>query len=302
MAPSTFDPLAQPVLCLDRPALGLVGRRRASYELIGSLPPRPRLAVVGSRAAQRRVLRALASMLARAEELGWSLVSGGALGVDGAAHRAALELGMAQLAVLPCGRDRLYPPGHAELFAAMVAGRRAGLLFAHPPGTEPTRGMFASRNEIVVGLADAVLVAEAGLRSGSRGTGRLAQRRGVALAAIAASPGCAALIAAGARPLPAPPRQGPAQTLADATACWLIELAGGSGGAQAQVSTPPPWPPRLAWLATELAAAGPAGLCVDALAEPEAALVALSEAEVAGLVAELADGRWVSLVSSPARP
>lgn len=275
--------------------LGLPGRRARAFDLLGSCPPPPRLAVVGSRAARRAVLDLLPAILERAQSRGWSLVSGGALGVDGAAHRAALTLDMAQIAILPCGRDQLYPPGHAALFSAMVAAPGASLLFAHPAGTPTVRAMFASRNAIVVGLADAVLVAQAGLRSGSIGTGRLALRRGLPVAAVAGSPGCGALIAAGASPLPEPPRSrdGSARAaLADRAAAWLDRISG-------RASTEPPpegassWPPRLRWLVEAFEAAGPAGLCVDALADPAAALVALCEAELLGLVAEASPGRWV---------
>ncbi len=277
-------------------ALGLPGKRERSFELVGPLPPRPRLAIVGSRAAHRRTLRVLGPILGEAARRGWSLVSGGALGIDGGAHRAALEQRVAQLAVLPCGRDRLYPPGHAQLFAAMAEARHAGLLFAQPPGTEPARAMFASRNAIVVGLADAVLVAEAGLRSGSAGTGRLALRRQVPLAAIAGSPGCGALIGAGARPLPSPPHTDDPDALAsfvDAVGVWLDVLSGRA--ADEGTSLGERWPEHLVWLETALREAGPSGLSIDALPQPGAAALALCEAELLGLVCEAAAGRWVAI-------
>lgn len=284
-----------PITPISAAELGLPGKRERSFELIGVPPPRPRLAIVGSRAAHRRVLRTLAPIVAEAGRRGWSLVSGGALGIDGGAHRAALEHGVPQLAVLPCGRDRLYPPNHADLFATMARAGDAALLFAQQPGTAPARAMFASRNAIVVGLADAVLVAEASLRSGSMGTGRLALRRQIPLAAIAGSPGCGALIGAGARPLPAPPNDDDARALAsiiDALGSWLDVIC---GRAIESPAAGPSWPEHLAWLAAALRDAGPSGLSIDALPSPGAAALALCEAELLGLVCEAAAGRWVAL-------
>lgn len=224
---------------------------------------------------------------------GWSIVSGGALGIDGAAHRAALACGVPQLAVLPCGRDRVYPPGHAPMFAAMIESGCAGLLFAHPPGTDTVREMFASRNEIVVALADALLVAEAGLRSGSRGTGTLALSRGLPLAALAGSPGCGALIGAGAHAIAAPLDVDMPEWVATAVGSWLDELDGLDGGPSSPSASA--WPEHLAWLERLLTAAGPAGACLDALPDPDAASVALCEAELLGLVCEAGPGRWVAL-------
>jgi hypothetical protein len=280
--------------------LGLRGRR--TYELIGAVPPAPRLAIVGSRAAHRHTLAALGPIVAAAGARGWSLVSGGAIGIDGGAHRAALAHEVAQLAVLPCARDRPYPPGHLGLFAELAAEPRAGLLFAQPPGTEPTRAMFASRNAIVVGLADAVLVAEASLRSGSYGTGRLALRGEVPLAAIAGSPGCGGLIGAGARALPALAHASPEPESGEAIAAlvaalerWLDRVLGREPAPE-PAFTEPGWPPHLRWLATAITDAGASGLALDTLPDADAAALALVEAELLGLVCEGAAGRWLRVV------
>jgi DNA protecting protein DprA len=293
----TLDP-SHPVVPLSPAALGLASAAGPALDLVGPLPGRPRLAIVGSRAAHRRVLRMIGPIVQAAGVRGWSLVSGGALGVDGAAHRAALEHGLHQLAVLPCGRDRLYPPGHAKLFASMVESGRAGVVFAQPPGTQTVRAMFASRNAVVVALADALLVAEAGLRSGSRGTGTLALRRGLPVGAIAGSPGCGALIGAGARAFAPPPDEGEpaeaAERLAASLGAWLDELGGATPAPELAA---PAWPAHLTWLARELAAAGPAGASIDTLSDPARASVALCEAELLGLVCEAAAGRWVSLAA-----
>ncbi|MEX1369155.1 MAG: DNA-processing protein DprA, partial [Nannocystaceae bacterium] len=156
-------------------ALGLSGRR--DLYLHGALPPPPRLAVVGSRAAHRRLRDAVEPIVHAAGRRRWSIVSGGAVGIDADAHAAALEAGIPQLAVLPCGPDRAYPPQHAPLFLHIGQATDSGVLYAHAPGTEPSRGMFASRNAIVVALCDAVVVVEAAPRSGTMLTASLALRK-----------------------------------------------------------------------------------------------------------------------------
>lgn len=255
-------------------ALGLSGDR--TWLLLGELPPAPRLAVVGSRAASRGLLAGVPVAVAAAGARGHALVSGGARGVDGAVHRAALAEGLPQLAILPCGPDALYPPEHASLFAAIAAAPGSGLLFAQPPGGGCSRGMFTSRNALVVAAASALLVVEAQLRSGSWGTGRQALRKQVPTAAIAASSGCAELIAAGARAL----------TTGSDVGAWLDDLAAGRGAPALA------WPTELAWLAAELARAGPRGLGLDDLDDPATACAALLTAELAGLVVESPPGRY----------
>ena len=91
-------------------------------------------------------------------------MSGGALGIDAAAHRGALEAGGVTFAVLGCGVDVVYPERHAKLFDEIaVAG---GLLSEHPAGAPPKRRHFPVRNRIVAALAEAVVVVEARRLSG----------------------------------------------------------------------------------------------------------------------------------------
>lgn len=290
---SPFDPLSAPFVSLSPAQLGVKHEGVRRCDLRGSLASRPRLAIVGSRAAHRHLLALLAPLQHRAMLRGWSLISGGALGIDAGAHRAALGLSMPQLAVLPCGRDRVYPRQHTRLFGDMLRSGAAGLLFAHPPMTPTKREFFAARNDIIINLADAVLVVEAGLRSGSRGTGERSLARGRATAVIAGSPGNAALIGRGAQVLPEPLRGlGPvaqAPTL-EAFEHWLDSL----DGPRAETHRPPldPWPAPLHGLREALRAAGPCGASLNQLG-PGAAL-ALLEAELLGLVFEAAPGRWVS--------
>lgn len=249
----------------------------AAHDLHGVLPPRPRLAVVGARAAHVRFRELVPPILGVAAESGWSLVSGGALGIDGDAHRAARAAGLSQLAVLPCGADRPYPPAHRELFASIVADAGSGVLYMQPRGTEPTRAMFVSRNRHVVALADAVIVVEAERPSGTLHTGRLALRRGVPVAAVTGSRGAADLVGRGASSLPADPGG-----LAAELSRWL------HGGARSE----PTWPLHLLWVRDAIAAAGPEGLRLDGLADPVAGAVAITEAELWGLVVEAQPGRW----------
>ncbi|MFV8755363.1 DNA-processing protein DprA [Nannocystaceae bacterium ST9] len=280
------DWLKRPSILLDPSEHDLLGSEH--LELIGSLPPRPRLAVVGSRAAHARYLRALEPVIAAAQAEGWSLISGGALGIDAGAHRLALRLACPQVAVLPCGRDRVYPPGHAELFEQIHRRPDSGLIFAQPAGTEPCRAMFASRNRIVVGLADAVLVAEASLRSGSFGTGRLARKAGLRLAVFAGTAGCGMLIAEGAHALPEPGvgNEEPAAARARVRD-WL------RGETAAATSS---WPDELIWLREILVAGPSAGVVIEAFEDPTRAIVGLCEAELLGLVCEVTSGRWRAVV------
>jgi len=267
--------------------LGLRGRH--PFHLAGQLPPPPRLVVVGSRAAHRWLRDAVRPIVAAAGRGGWSIVSGGAVGIDADAHAAALACGVPQLAVLPCGPDRQYPPQHAPLFERVAAARGSGVLYAQPPGTEPTKGMFASRNAIMVELCDALVVVEARPRSGTMITAGLARRRERPRAVIPGSPGAALLVAQGCHPLPWEP--GRPEGFGAAVAAWLSAVA---RGAEPPAPEATPWPEHLQWLHEALQAAGAAGLSLEALESPRTALRALTEAEGLGLVVERSAGRWVA--------
>jgi DNA protecting protein DprA len=267
--------------------LGL--RAKHPFHLAGELPPPPRLAVVGSRAAHRSFRDAVEPLVHAAGKTGWSIVSGGAIGIDGDAHAAALTAGVSQLVVLPCGSDRAYPPQHAGLFQEIAAARRSGVLYAHPPGTVPTKGMFASRNAVMVALCDAVAIVEAAPRSGTMITASLAEREGRPRAVITGSPGSALLVARGFHALPWEPSE--PEALPRAICAWLRAV--GRGEAPPAPATVP-WPEHLGWLRETLASAGPVGLVIETLASPRSALAALTEAEALGLVAEVAAGRWVA--------
>ncbi|MEU7059667.1 DNA-processing protein DprA [Streptomyces sp. NPDC046197] len=134
------------------------------------------VAVVGARACTEYGAHMATTLAAGLAERGWVVVSGGAYGVDGAAHRGALGAGGATVAVLACGVDRPYPPGHTELIGR-IAGQ--GLVIGElPPGDHPTPSRFIVRNRVIAALTRATVVIEAAHRSGSLVTARAAQRLG----------------------------------------------------------------------------------------------------------------------------
>ncbi|GAA2527108.1 DNA-processing protein DprA [Microbacterium mitrae] len=140
------------------------------------------VALVGARAATgygEHVAGEFADALARG---GASVVSGGAYGIDGAAHRAALGAGGVTIAVMAGGVDRPYPAGHAHLLAQIA---RAGVVASELPlGVAPSRWRFLSRNRVIAAMTDATVVVEAGWRSGSLNTAGHAASLGRPLGAV----------------------------------------------------------------------------------------------------------------------
>ncbi|MEU6404397.1 DNA-processing protein DprA [Streptomyces sp. NPDC046985] len=134
------------------------------------------VAVVGARACSGYGAHMAAMLAADLAERGWVVVSGGAYGVDGAAHRGALGSGGATVAVLACGVDRPYPRGHAELIHRIA---QQGLVIGElPPGEHPTPSRFVVRNRVIAALTRGTVVVEAAYRSGSLVTARAARRLG----------------------------------------------------------------------------------------------------------------------------
>ena len=162
---------------------------------------RQSVSVVGSRASTsygNHVAVELAYGLANRD---WTVVSGGAYGIDAAAHRGALSGGGITLVVLACGVDRAYPAAHASLFERVVD---EGLLISEwPPGTAPHRHRFLVRNRVIAALTRGTVVVEANARSGARQTLGRAALLGRAAMAIpgpvtsAMSVGCNQLIRVG---------------------------------------------------------------------------------------------------------
>ena len=165
----------------------------------------PGVAVVGARACSAygaQVARALARDLAAA---GIVVVSGLARGVDGEAHRGALESGGRTIAVLGCGIDRDYPRSHAELARRIVSS--GAVVSEYGPGVEPAPWRFPARNRIIAGLCRATLVIEARERSGALITADFALEEGREVLAVPGeitsmlSAGTNALLRLGATPV-----------------------------------------------------------------------------------------------------
>ncbi|HEX4814374.1 MAG TPA: DNA-processing protein DprA [Nonomuraea sp.] len=126
------------------------------------------VAVVGARSATAYGVHIAAEFGVGLSECGWTVVSGGAFGVDGAAHRGALAAASPTVVVLACGVDICYPSSHDALFAAV---REQGVVVSEcPPGVHPTRARFLIRNRLIAALARGTVVVEAALRSGALNT------------------------------------------------------------------------------------------------------------------------------------
>ena len=159
----------------------------------------PAVAIVGARAATAAAMQRAHAIARHLANRGAHVVSGGALGIDGAAHRGVLagEGAGQTIVVLGSGVDVAYPSRHAQLFEEIVA--RGGLLVSmFPLGMKPRRGTFLQRNELIAALADVVVVVEAQVKSGSLSTAAHARNLGRPIGATPVSPGCNRLVAGGA--------------------------------------------------------------------------------------------------------
>lgn len=168
-----------------------------------SLLGREQIGIVGSRNATRAGLEHARSFAAALGRKGLLVTSGLALGVDGAAHSGALDAGFPTVAVIGNGVDRPYPHRHRTL-SERIAGDGV-IVSEYPPGTSAKAGHFPRRNRIISGLSRGILVVEAGLKSGSLITARLALEQGREVFAIPGSVhnplarGCHDLIRQGAK-------------------------------------------------------------------------------------------------------
>ncbi|SDB98449.1 DNA processing protein [Geodermatophilus telluris] len=244
------------------------------------------VAVVGSRASTAYGEHVAGELGHELGERGWTVVSGGAYGVDVAAHRGALAAGAPTVAVLACGVDRAYPAAHSTVFSRIVDS--GGLLVSEwPPGAAPHWHRFLVRNRLIAGLTRGTVVVEAAARSGAQATARRAQRLGKAVLVVpgpvtsAMSVGCHDLLRdedVGARLV--------------SNAAQVVEAVGGLG---VDLADPPPRPGQardgLTDLARRVLDACPVRLGVSAerLAavagcDPLEAMRVLPGLEVGGLV------------------
>lgn len=142
----------------------------------GRLPERPSVAVIGSRAASSAALEIAHGLAAALARDGLCVVSGLARGCDGRAHQGAIDGGGETIAVLGCGLDQIYPAEHGPLADAVSA--HGAVISEFPPGTPPLPLHFPLRNRIISGLSRAVIVVEAGEKSGSLITAACALEQG----------------------------------------------------------------------------------------------------------------------------
>lgn len=167
---------------------------------------RPRVAIVGSRKITPYGKQVTARLAKELVEQGIVIISGLALGVDANAHQAALEAGGQAIAVLPGPIEKIVPATNRPL-ARRILEQGGALVSEYEEGEEPFKQNFIARNRLVAGLADAVLITEAGEKSGSLHTARFTLQQGKDVLAVPgnitsqASVGTNNLIKAGATPV-----------------------------------------------------------------------------------------------------
>lgn len=249
------------------------------------------VALVGARASTSYGEHVTADLATGLVDRGFTVVSGGAYGVDAAAHRGTLLADGSTVAVLAGGVDRLYPQGNHDLLRRVADGG-GSVVSEVPPGSAPFRQRFLSRNRLIAGLSAATVVVEAALRSGALSTARHAAALLRPVGAVPgpvtsmASAGCHALL-----------RDGAAVCVTDAAE--VAELAGALGDDAAASGVAPPAPTdglddvdRLLVDALPVRQAAPLDAVARAAGLPVGAtLGGLGRLELRGL-AEQVDGRW----------
>lgn len=168
-----------------------------------NLLKQPQIAIVGSRSPSPSGKKTTYLFAAELTALGFTITSGMAAGIDSCAHSGSLSVNNATIAVMGTGIDRIYPASHQTLYQEI--SEKGLIVTEFAPGTPPHRANFPQRNRIISGLSVGTLVAEAGIRSGSLITARLAAEQGREVFAIPGSihlqtsHGCHHLIRLGAK-------------------------------------------------------------------------------------------------------
>lgn len=253
----------------------------------------PAAAIVGSRRASEYGLRTAARFAAALAQQGVVVVSGFALGIDGEAHRAALDAGGGTIAVMGAGPDVVYPRAHSHLLQRLV---RDGLLVTEfPSGTAPAPHHFPRRNRIMAALAGAVVVVEATERSGALITARHALDLGREVLAVPgpidspSSAGTNGFLRDGAHPA-----LGAEEIL---RALGLDTVGGGSAEGSARASVPVATGDAAAVLsALEHTPAGVDDVAARSGLEARRALVALSLLELDGWAIQCGGARFARRV------
>lgn len=161
------------------------------------------IAVVGSRKCTRYGREAAAYVSNELSRMGIPVVSGLALGIDSAAHRASVDEKGGSIAVMGCGPDNVYPPENRKLYNEIITN--GTVLTEFPPGMPPLRQNFPVRNRVISGISRGVIIIEAGIRSGAMITGEIALEQNREVFAVpgsifrSTSRGCHRLIKSGAK-------------------------------------------------------------------------------------------------------
>lgn len=152
---------------------------------VAGIPPKDRrVGIVGSRASTMYGNHVAADFAAAFAKAGWCVVSGGAYGIDIAAHRGAVAVDGSTLVVLASGVDVHYPVAHSQFFSEVRMRERCAVISGYPPGTTPSKYRFLERNGHLVSLVSALVVVEAGERSGSTSAVNVARATGVPVYAV----------------------------------------------------------------------------------------------------------------------
>lgn len=264
----------------------LAATRLAGLYVRGSLDSlaAPAVAIVGTRApsdAGRRLAHRLAADLARA---GVCVVSGLAVGIDGASHAGSLAAGAPTIGILGGGHDHFFPARNRELAARMVAGGGA-VVSPYAPDVPARPHQFLARNGVVAALADAVVVVEAAQRSGALNTASWAADGGIPVMAFPGDvdrpkvAGCLALIRDGA--------------LLVRDAADVLAVLGISSERRQAAAEAPATASELGRTIVKRLAREPATIdaLLDGTAAPAATLACIGELLAAGLIIETDDAR-----------